>query len=410
MLVISNRFPYPILDGADLRKYYLTRALAAKHSVTLVCQPTEPPADNDLAHMQSFLDEVTLFVRKPEPRAEPPRTLGRQISELFGDPAEYFVPYPIYDDVLKYIRDSVRSGGYDGVLVYGFSMRKYGEGIDTIPVVYDICDVPSVFLRRLIPHKHGIANKLRGLKEWWMMKRFEKRELGKLGEILLVSSEDAKVFRAECPQVNVTVIPNGVDAEFFRSGRTEPVRNHRLLFTGVMDYPPNVTAMTYFCKRIWPLVRAQVPDSQLQIVGRKPVPEVMELQEQYEGVEVTGAVDDIRDYFDTARVYVCSLQSGSGIKNKILESWAMELPVVATSLSCEGIEISPEKDILVADKPESFAEQVVRLLSDREICDKLARNGRRKVEERYSWDSRAMMLGGLFGELARQTDRPVTGK
>jgi glycosyltransferase involved in cell wall biosynthesis len=172
-----------------------------------------------------------------------------------------------------------------------------------------------------------------------------------------------------------------------------------------MDYPPNVTAIIYFCRKIWPSVRTEVPAAELKIVGRKPTPEVKALEQTCDGVEVTGEVEDMRSLFESAQVYVCPLKSGSGIKIKILESWAMEVPVVATSLSCEGIEVSPGEDIIVADKPKEFALAVIRLLRNEDLRKNLAKNGRQKVVEKYGIDVQAAKVEQVFQQLIEQQQR-----
>jgi glycosyltransferase involved in cell wall biosynthesis len=167
--------------------------------------------------------------------------------------------------------------------------------------------------------------------------------------------------------------------------------------------------MLFFSRRVLPLIRQQVPEASLQIVGRQPSKAIKALDDDRQGIEVTGPVEDIREYFDNAMIYVCSLRSGSGIKNKILEAWAMRTPVVATSLSCEGIDVTPGEDIIIADSPAEIASAVIRLIGDENERRRLTDNARRKVEADYSWERRARQVEEIFERLLAGRDKVTSG-
>jgi glycosyltransferase involved in cell wall biosynthesis len=140
------------------------------------------------------------------------------------------------------------------------------------------------------------------------------------------------------------------------------------------------------------------------IVGRNPTPEVKHLEKSVPGVTVTGFVDDIREYFDKSLIYVAPIKSGAGIKNKILEAWAMEKPVVATSMGCDGIDVSPGQDVLVADGADQFARSVIDLLEDENLRRKLAANARKKVVDRYSWESQAEKFNRIYERVLQEKE------
>jgi glycosyltransferase involved in cell wall biosynthesis len=387
---------YPILTGRELRYYHLARAIAAKHEVHVVCMMTETPTDETRRHLEELFASVEFVLQKPSVPGKARRSLSVKLKELWSPPWDYFHEGEYSEEARQAIRRAIETRNPDGIYTYSRSLRRYFEGITGIPILYDIGDDPTVLSRRFIRHRTGLVNKLKAFKDWLVARRFERRELGRLKEVVLISSDDARVFRRLCPKTNVTVIPNGVNSDFFKRGEGTEHEDPVLLFTGVMDYEPNVTAIQYFCKSIYSIIKRDIPEASLYVVGRNPSPSVMELADSEAGIIVTGGVDDIREYFRKARVYVCPLRSGAGIKNKILESWSMELPVVATSMSCEGIDAEPGKDIMVGDKPEEFARKIVELLTDNSLREELSRNGRHKVERDYSWDSRADVVEGIF--------------
>jgi len=305
-----------------------------------------------------------------------------------------------YDDTVREaIETKIKEEKIDAVYTYGLNARQYVKNIENIAMINDIGDDPTVLHFRLMKEKKGLINKLRAAKEWLTTRNFEKKELSKIKNIAMISFDDARVHRRLCPKSDITILPNGVDSDFFKpEGRSES-KEPILMFSGVMNYEPNITAALYLCREIYPRIKKEIPEISLYIVGRYPTDKIKALDNETLGITVTGEVVDIKEYFNRSRVYICPLRSGAGIKNKILESWAMTTPVVATSLSCEGIEVAPDEDIMVADNTEDFARKTIELLKNQQLRDKLARNGRKKVEEKYSWDSRCEIIENKFKEL-----------
>ncbi len=158
----------------------------------------------------------------------------------------------------------------------------------------------------------------------------------------------------------------------------------KLVFTGVMDYAPNEDAALHFVEDIFPLVRAKRPEVQFWIVGSDPSERVRALT-RISGVHVTGKVDDVRPYVRSATVFVCPLRVGSGVKNKILAAMAMQKATVATSMSIDGLDLADNREVLLADDPQDFADKVVRLLTDQQATQQLGVNGLARVQGQYSW-------------------------
>ncbi len=215
----------------------------------------------------------------------------------------------------------------------------------------------------------------------------------------MISHVDAAHVKVNCPGSRIWVIPNGVDTEYFHTKNHHSDAGRNLLFTGVMNYTPNVESIVYFIKEILPLVRRRISDVKLTVAGRNPTLELQKIEKEVHEISLTGYVDDIRPYFERAAIYVAPIISGAGLKNKILEAWSMSKAVVATSLSCDGIDAIDGYNVVIADRPKDFAEKVVQLLSDTNMRDRLAINGRHTVERSYSWLSKSKMLENLFREV-----------
>ena len=179
--------------------------------------------------------------------------------------------------------------------------------------------------------------------------------------------------------------PHGVDCEYFAPMSNVKKDPSTIVFTGNMNYAPNVDAAQFFYERIFPLVRSEVPDVKWQIIGADPAP-VIEAMDADPAIAVTGRVPDLREYMNKATLAIAPLRIGAGLQNKVLEGMSMQLPMVITSVANEGIKAVDGKNILIADEPSAFAEQVVRLLRDAEaqnswgmrLADSLSRNGHGK--------------------------------
>lgn len=402
ILLYSHTLLYPILTGRELRIFHVWKLMAKRHEVHLICQTAEEPSRDSLDVLDNLFASSSYFLYKSL-NSQPNRySIFKIIRDIYRPPLEDYSLSAYDDAVREAIEKKVKEEKIDIVYTYGLSARRYAGNLQKAAVVYDIGDDPTVLHFRLMREKKGLINKLRAVKAWLTARNFEKNELSKLKNVVIISFDDAKVHRRLCPANNITILPNGVDAEFFKTtGKSlsdEPV----VMFSGVMDYEPNISAAQYLCREIFPLIKKEVPEAVLYIVGRYPGDRIKALDDERSGITVTGAVADIREYFNKTQVYICPLRSGAGIKNKILEAWAMETPVVATPLSCEGIEVAVGKDILVGETAEKLARQTIILLKDKELRKQLAYHGRRKVEEKYSWESRCDILDELFNKLIRK--------
>jgi glycosyltransferase involved in cell wall biosynthesis len=214
-----------------------------------------------------------------------------------------------------------------------------------------------------------------------------------------MSEVDQAALRGLDPSVRTWVVPNGVDTGYFRPADPESVEAESLIFTGTMSWEPNVDATIHFCGDIFPLIQRTYPGVRLTIVGAEPTEAVRRLGDQ-RGVTVTGSVKDVRQYIGRAAVVIVPIRLGSGTRLKILEAMAMGKAVISTAVGCEGLEVTPGKDIEVANSPEAFAVAVCRLLGDPARRRALGEAGRRLVTDRYDWRIIARQQDAVYATLA----------
>lgn len=219
--------------------------------------------------------------------------------------------------------------------------------------------------------------------------------------ILATSELERAWIQRHAPAAQVELLPNGVDVEYFQA--TKAVKDRQsLVFIGLMNYPPNIDAMRWFGRDIWPQLYQQFPQLRLKIVGRFPPPSILALSEQ-PGICVTGEVPDVRPYVAEALACVVPLRAGGGTRLKILSTMAQGRPVISTQLGAEGLAVTPGEHILLAENAEQFIRHVQTLLDHPQRGEQLGRAARQLVVERYPWRACLRGLETLYDTLLKDT-------
>jgi glycosyltransferase involved in cell wall biosynthesis len=232
----------------------------------------------------------------------------------------------------------------------------------------------------------GQARKLRRLEES-LCREFDVN--------LAVCELDAQTLRERDPQAHFHIVENGTDTEYFHPSNAEP-EPRTLVFAGGLSWYPNVTGIRFFVSKIWPLLKQRSPGIRLYLAGRSPAPEVVRLAKSDPAIVLIADPPDIRPWVWKAAVFVCPIIDGGGTRLKILDALAMGKAIVSTSIGAEGLDVKPGEHLLVADKPEDFAQQVRQALLDDSLRQRLAACGRALVEQLYSWEVIARHLGGAY--------------
>jgi glycosyltransferase involved in cell wall biosynthesis len=279
------------------------------------------------------------------------------------------------------VEDATRRLAPDLIYCDHLSMMAYATRLGR-PIVCDTHNLEFQLVRRYARHLRVSPRRAFAAREWRALLRYERRAYRKADLVLAVSAIDARGITALTDgAARVRVVPVGVDVEAI-----QPVaaltRAPRLLYVGGLHWPPNLDAVDHFSRRILPLVRREVPDAELLIVGRCDVAAAASLGRRA-GVRLAGSVPDIGPLFEESRALVVPLRSASGMRVKILDAFARGVPVVSTSLGHEGLGVTPGVELLAAEEPSHFASAVVRVLRDDRLAAALAAAGRRLVLEQH---------------------------
>jgi polysaccharide biosynthesis protein PslH len=367
--------------GGKIRSYNILRQLAQRHSVTFLSFYAEH-ADDEHPHLNKIFDHVVnIPLKLPAPKSA--AELIEYGLQLFSSE-----PYGIAKYCRTVVRKRVRSllskETFD-VIVCDF---VFAAGVVPwelpIPKVLFTHNVEATIWRR---HYEVATNpfwKSISLLEWRKMERAELRYLRLADRVLTVSNSDRDAFAAFLDPATITVIPTGVDIEYFRPLPAQEIPNS-LVFTGSMDWLPNEDGIIHFVEAVFPLIRQHYPDVTLEVVGRSPSRKLQSLAAAEKGVRLTGWVEDIRPFLARGAVCIVPLRIGGGTRLKIFEAMAMGKAVVSTSIGAEGLPVRSGENLLMADTPQDFAESVQFLFRDANARERLGSAARKMVQENYSW-------------------------
>ncbi len=399
ILLITHKLPYPLHDGYNLHNYNYVKRLCGDHEFHLVSlgPATGPGSSSEAGLAKGAVSEAdlpdelaNLFTSiRVVPTRTPvkPKGLARLLRALSPDEVFDFDP-----EVHTVVEEVVRTIGIDFVWTAGAKMLVYSHllGLPTLGDIADEAAKEAQHDMRTARSPLAWVRAWRTLTKTW---RFQRKYLAHSGVCTVVSQMDQETLAENCPQVDVRVVPNGVDYDVFAPQGVQ-ADFPSLVFEGAMDFLPNREGICDFVRETLPLIHAKRPEVKLFIVGKNPVAEVKALAS--ERVTVTGFVDDVKPWVEKSSVFVCPLKRGAGIKNKILQAWALELPVVATTLSCGGLPVEPGVNIEIADEPQVFADKVLALLDDEPLRKSMGEAARRTIIEKCSWEVAAETMNDIL--------------
>jgi polysaccharide biosynthesis protein PslH len=402
ILILTPQLPYPPRQGTALRNWGILSNLARHHEVWLLSfdeQASDAQSVNIAPQLLGACHQVSAF---PVPR----RTTADRLRTLVTSPLPDMAWRLWSPQFAERLGEWVTQNTFDIIQVEGIELARYilQTRIDNrrTRVVFDDHNCEYLLQRRAF--ETDLRQPLRwhaaaySLVQWRRLRDFERRAAKYAHATLCVSPQDAALLSALDPSIHAHVIFNGIDVQSYQHIAATPSKTPTLVFTGKMDFRPNVDAMLWFCANVFPRIRQIVPDVQMLIVGQRPSPRLDVLRED-SSITLTGEVDDVRPYIAGAQVYVAPLWVGGGTRFKLLESMAMRKAIVSTTLGCEGFEVTSGKELIIADSHVDFAEATVRLLKDETERLKLGRQAHAFVNSRYDWSAIVPRLERVYNNI-----------
>ena len=394
ILMLTQVLPYPPDSGPKVKTFNVIKYLAREHRVTLVSFVRDDQSDS-VRHLERYCQAVHTL---PMERGAVRDAWYMGLSFLTGQ------PFLMLRDDRRTMRDLVdrlsAEHAFDVVHADQLNMGQYAERVPDAFKVLDLHNALWLLYKRLWETMSwGPSRWLLG-RDWRLLRSYEGQMVRQFDAVLAVSHEDkASLQAAAGREVDIVVIPIAVDTDEVALVEREPEASH-VLHIGTMYWPPNIDGVNWFIREVYPLIRQERPDVQFDVVGSRPPAEMVALNEAGLGVNVTGYVADPTSFLERAALMVVPLRAGGGMRVKILNALAQGIPIVSTALGCEGIEVVPDRDILVGDTPEAFAAQVLRVLNDPALGGRLSASGRRLAEELYDYRSACRPLDGVYARAA----------
>lgn len=385
ILSLMGRRPWPMNDGWKMRSGNLLRVLA-KLGASIDLVAFRDPSDQESGAAPDYIRSVH----------DVPRRRAYAISDLLAG-ALMSTPFSVlnYRDAVFAQRVSEISAAntYDLLLVEDVVMAQYASSARAGIKWLDMHNVESHLMRRYAENERRPLHRLYASLTAAKLARYEANIVRSFDSVLTCSAPDKDRLVDLGVSTPINVVPNGIDPQFFADSATIET-DESIVFVGSMDYHANVSGVQYFLRDILPLIRRAHPASVTYVVGKNPPTELQECREP--GVVVTGTVPDVRPYLSKAGVVIVPLTVGGGTRLKILEAMAMGKAVVSTTIGCEGIDAHPGRDIVIADSPESFAQEVGKLLRDPLTAKQIGESAKQFVIAEYDWQN---IVGRLANRL-----------
>ncbi len=389
VLFLSQRVPHPPDRGDRITTYHFLRHFRERGDrirVGCLCED-----DRDLESAAELATMVEA-VSAPRMRHQTVQKLASLRGLLTGQALT--LPYFANRELRAAVDAWVQEDPPDLIYVYSSSMAQYALNHEGPVRIMQFAELDSDKWRQYAERRSGIGRYIYG-REARLLLDYERRVAQSFNESFVVSDVEKELFISKIEDVEPVVMPNGVDVDHFASQGDAERDPHTLIFTGVMDYEPNVDGVLWFRETSWPAIRKAHPDARLLIVGSKPCDEIKRLDGQ-EGITVTGRVPETPPYFDKAAVAIAPLRLARGVQNKVLEAMSMGLPVVSSPQAGQGLGEVGEDTLIVTENPSATTAAIIDLLEEPERAREIGANAAAYVRTQFHWDTMFARLDDLL--------------
>ncbi len=405
ILWLKTELLHPVDKGGKIRTYHMLKELKRQHRVTYLTLDDGTAAPDAAERATEYCHE--LITVSHQTSAKFSARFYAELAQNLVSPLPYFVKKYKSAAMRTAIERRLAKGDVD-VLVCDFLNPSFNvpERVNCATLLFQH-NVEAMIWQRHYEVQTQPLKKAYLKGQWEKAVEYEKAACQRYDYVVAVSADDVDTMRRAYGVTNVSDVPTGVDTEFFKpSGKLETEPNS-LVFTGSMDWLPNEDAIRYFTEAILPLIKQQIPDVKLTVVGRNPFPSLLELSQRDPAITVTGRVDDVRPFMERAAAYVIPLRIGGGTRLKVYEAMAMEQPIVSTTIGAEGLPVRDGAELLLADEPQAFADAVVRVLRDAALARRIGQQAAATVRARFGWGNVADEFAALCEKVLRLSNKQV---
>lgn len=382
LLVVLSRVPYPLDKGDKLRAFHQLKYLSKNHSISLFCLNEGAINPDSVQELQKICTRVKII------QFSKFQLLTNLFNGFFNQKpfqVNYFYSKKAQNAFDQFVEELIP----DAIFCQLIRTAEYVVKYSTIHKVLDYMDALSSAMDRRINNTGAFKKRMVKI-EVKRLKAYEKRIASEFNELVIISEQDRNSFSFK-EKESIHVISNGVDTNYFNP--VDAKKEYDFLFVGNMSYPPNVDAAVHFVEDILPLIKSKKPNIKVMIAGTTPAPSVKALASY--NVTITGFLEDIRSAYNQSKVFVAPLRLGAGLQNKLLEAMSMSIPCITSTLANNAL-MASEKEILVTDNKEEFANYCVELIKNNNFRNEIGANGQDYIKANFSWIINTKKLEGLF--------------
>jgi glycosyltransferase involved in cell wall biosynthesis len=401
ILVHGSQLLYPAHTGGRIRSSQLFERLSRAHEITWVCLRRPHETDAQVRAMRACCAQIETFPFTETEKFSLP--FYRELAGNLVSPLPYVVQKYQQSALRARLAELLRTRAFDLLLCDFLQPSANLIDLPFAPRVLFQHNVESVIFQRHQQQRRLGPAKAYLYLQWRKLLAFEARAAHWFDHNVMVSAQDVATMERLYGAKNCSAIPTGVDADHYQPAGPEAL-GHELVFTGSMDWLPNIEGLRWFASEVLPILRRELP-VKVWVVGRNPAPALRALAARHPELEVTGTVDDVRPFIARARIFIVPLQVGGGTRMKIFEALAMGKAVVSTRVGAEGLPVTDGLHLALADDPLDFAGRVLGLLRNPERRHALGAAGRKLVTEGYSWERVAQRFGEICEEVVAARGR-----
>lgn len=378
--MLTQVLPYPPDSGPKVKTWNVLRHLNERHQITLVSFVRGDQSE-DLAGLSRYCDGIYPVQME--------RSMGRDLMAL-GKSFMTGIPWIIQRDERKSMYDQVAElcsrHKFDLIYADQLNMAQYAETTRNIPRLLDTHNCLWLLYKRLVEMMNLSPMKWIYQRDWQLLKTYEGRVITEFDIVTAVSEQDKRALEeaSQGKRKQIDVIPITVDLQANIPLRRE-INGNRLVYLGTLHWAPNSNGLLWFLEEVFSFIQQEIPDIELDILGARPPREILAHGEKNPHIHVRGYVEDPAEYLTKASALVVPLRAGGGMRVRILNELAQEIPIVTTSIGCEGIDVENGKQLFIADNPYEFAQRVIELCRNPEIGFSLGKNGRQLIQEKYDY-------------------------
>lgn len=394
ILMLTPYLPYPLLTGGQTRSFNLIKRLSSLgHEITLFCLVKDNSERVFVSHLQKFCREVQVFNRPQKPW-----TLKNILRTGFS-----FFPFLVMRNWAggekNAIGEKLKKEKFDLIHAETFYVMPHIPKTD-IPILLVEQTIEYLVYRHFADQfKIAIIKPLLYI-DVAKMKYWELKYWLRATRVAAMSEEDRKTMIAQLPQLNVDIVPNGADSEFFSKIVTGRSKEKIILYLGNFTWLQNREAVEVLINKVWPEIKKRIPSAKLWIAGKEASSFFAKLSS--DDIKIL-EVADVREVYQKASILVAPIYGGGGTRYKNFEAFASGLPVVTTTIGIRGTEATDGKEVIIRDDPYDLAREAVKLLMDKTLYKKIADNAKKMVKEKYDWDPIAQKLSDIYKELGNRT-------